>query len=332
MSAVQKIREFIASDCPQSLVSLGYEIETQFEGEKEFDSDAFYESFEIDDDFIISYLGLPYDRTWIRTINNNNPNGLLGAFELDRDTLLQEAYDREVENEDSDYWIGNSKEHIEIDGFQTESDGSVSGWEFSPLGTLPNGGVTYRDALVLASTFFDELPSEYHIDSDCSCHVHLQVLGVERHVGSYRLYMLIVDELSKIWSSPDCPATLKSRIQRCNSYYSPQDNHDSKYNTVRVHPQYGTWEFRLWGNTRNDSEVKFAIDSSISAFKNAYSRYFSRDTSLVDSLAPIIANNNAFSVYSRPINQAFKMVARRAMVSGSTIASAIESYLKEFQK
>jgi hypothetical protein len=142
--------------------------------------------------------------------------------------------------------------------------------------------------------------------------VHIQVQGISQHVGSYRLYMLIIDELSNIWASGDTPDSIADRIRICNSYYAPRSSHTEKYNTVRVHPQ-GTWEFRLWGNTQDPDEVEFCLDSTILAFQKAYKRYLSP---LDDIIVERVANSGID----------FSVLASRAMkrlVSIETILSEV---------
>jgi hypothetical protein len=318
MSAINSIRKFIASSEYRNLVELGYEIETQFESaDSQFDTDSFCDNWECTDDEIVAYLGLSWNSEWVRAIRNYNSEGLLGAFELDRDTLFDRALELEQENEDSPYWEHNSKDSVDIDGFYCKADGSVSGWEFSTLTEDKNeGGINYERAILLANRLYDELPSDYSCDDECSAHVHIKVQGVERHIGSYKLYMLIIDELSKIWAIDDkLPLSVKRRIQRCTHYYAPRSDHTNKYNTVRVHPQ-GTWEFRLWGNCQDSDDVQACIDATIEAFRNAYSRYFSRDNSLVEKM------NELFSHYDNPLS-GFRDIATTAMRELSTISEVI---------
>jgi len=314
MSIMQSLRQFASSDNPRDLVSLGYEIETNWKGgDKEFNTDEFLENYDLTDDEIVSYLGLDWNQYWVRAINNSNSEGLLGAFQLDRETVLENALEREMDDEDSPYWEGSEKDRVHIDGFYRQSDGSVSGWEFITLKEdNTEGGVSYGRAIALARRFYDELPSEFSIEEDCSCHVHVQIQGISQHVGSYRLYMLIVDELSNIWASDDIPDSIANRIRLCSSYYSPRSNHTDKYNTVRVHPQ-GTWEFRLWGNTQDVDEVEFCLDSTISAFQKAYKRYLSP---IDDIIVERVANSGI----------EFSVLASRAMkklVSIETILSEV---------
>jgi hypothetical protein len=295
MSILQSLHHFASSDNPKELVSLGYEIETNWKGgERTFDTEGFYDSYDLSDDEIIAYLGLPWDRRWVDTINRENSDGLLGAFQLDRDTILESALECEQNNEDSPYWCNTDKNRQEIDGFHRQSDGSVTGWEYVTLKEdNTEGGVSYDRAIALARRFYAELPSEFSIEEDCSCHVHIQVQGISQHIGSYRLYMLIIDELSTIWASEDIPNSIADRIRICNSYYAPRLSHTEKYNTVRVHPQ-GTWEFRLWGNTQDVDEVQYCLDSTISAFQKAYKRYLSP---IEDTLFQKVANSGIdFSV------------------------------------
>jgi hypothetical protein len=321
MSAIQSIREFIASANYRDLVSLGYEIETQFEGEeKEFNSDAFWDNYSPSDDMILSYLGLSFNREWQRYINNNVSGGLIAALGVDEDGLQQYAYDMEYENEDSEYWEEEEKSREEIDGFQTVSDGSVTGWEFKTRSQLDEGGIDYTTALELSEQFYDELPSSYAIDDECSCHVHIKVLGVRYHRGSYKLYMLILDELSKVWASDIVPENILERIKNCRHFYSPKANHTDKYNTVRIHPQ-GTWEFRLWGNCQDSSEVKFCVDNTIECFRKAYFRYYARDTKLFDTVEQYA------QTMGLKYNQIFETIAREAMVSGDTIDNVLSEKL-----
>jgi hypothetical protein len=316
MSPVQKIREFIASANYRELVSLGYEIETQFDGgENEFDTDSFYDNVSIDDETILSYLSLPYNARWIDSINEHNSDGLLGAFSLDESDIIEYMLENEMNDSNSSYWNTNEKEHFEITGFDTDTDGSVSGWEFKTLDQLEDGGVDYPTALQLAETFYDELPSEYSCDYRCSCHTHIKVLGIDRHVGSYRLYVLILDELSKVWSGNTVPSKVLERIKYCHHHYAPRSTHTEKFNTVRVHPS-GTWEFRLWGNCQDSSEVSFCVNATIDCFRKAYKRYFERDNSLWNEIVALTSEDN------KP-EYTFARLAEKAMRQAMTINEVI---------
>lgn len=320
MSPVQKIREFIASANYRELVSIGYEIETQHDkDDREFDEDAFRDSYEVSHDEILAYAGLPYDRHWIRYLDNNC-GGLADALGIDISDIIDSAMESEQENESSPYWSSNELEDLPIDGFDFGEDGSVSGWEYSTENQLEQGGVTYSDALELAEYFYDHLDDSLYVDHRCSCHVHVKVLGVNQHIGSFNLYMLLIDELSKVWSHEPCPATIRDRITRMHHHYAPRDNHTEKFNTVRIHPQ-GTWEFRLWGNCQSPSEVKFCIDQTISCFRIAYSRYFARDKSVVNQLKEYRKANHSNVDYS--FEYSFQLVAREAMREGVALSEVL---------
>ena len=313
MSAVQSIRDFIASINYREMVSIGYEIETQFETNREFDEDGCRESYEVSDDEIVAHAGLSWNQRWVDRINDSGVS-LADALGVDIDDIIDSYVDSQREDEDSPFWSSDNLEDLPIDGFEMSEDGSVSGWEYCTEDRLENGGVSYTDALELAEVFYDQLDENLYTDHRCSCHVHLKVQGVRYHQGSYKLYCLIIDELSKVWSSPNCPKSILERIKKCHHHYEPKCDHMTKFNTVHVHGQ-GTWEFRLWGNTKSPSEVKFCIDNSIDTFRSAYNRYYARDNSLFDRIVKLYPNEK--------LEYTFPSIARDAMVQGKSIETIL---------
>lgn len=178
-----------------------------------------------------------------------------------RDHIIQRVHD-ELDMSNYTSSNGDLTDTVSIPaGIQVGSDGTVSGFEFR----TGNGGVNYPDFIRLARELF-QIP--HSIDTGCSFHIHLSVVGV-RHKFGERLQAAMVEFLAlNIESVPESVRLRWSKIDS-NSYIRKLIGETDKYCFIRSHPQ-GTWEFRCFGNVKNAKDAKKCLDLSIAALAHGY--------------------------------------------------------------
>lgn len=142
------------------------------------------------------------------------------------------------------------------------TDGSVAGFEFRTV-----GGLKYFECLYQAQGLFRQ---NHTVDEKCSFHVHISLPGVRHRYGK-KFQASLIEYVCSQWDR--FPVGLKSRLKKIvdMTYFKKLiTNGTDKYAFVRFHPEYGTWEFRCFGNIQNATEAKTCLDIAVEALRHAY--------------------------------------------------------------
>lgn len=136
-------------------------------------------------------------------------------------------------------------------------DSSVRGGEIRTVGPL-----TANQFFVAMKDAFD---LDLSIDSGCSFHIHLSLVGMQHKYGKNLQYnmMKYLIENFEFW-----PDSVKKRIK--NTKYYKFDITRDKYSMVNFHEQ-GTWEFRIFGNVTNALDGYKCLILACRALQYAYS-------------------------------------------------------------
>lgn len=159
--------------------------------------------------------------------------------------------------------LDHMRQTIDSNLLEAGTDGSVAGFEFRTI-----GGLTYFQFLGEANRLFRHT---HVIDEKCSYHIHLSLPGVRHRYGK-RFQAAMIEYVCSQWDR--FPSGLKSRLKKITdmTYFKKLiTNGTDKYAFIRFHPEYGTWEFRCFGNIQTAAEAKTCLDIAIEAMKHAYS-------------------------------------------------------------
>lgn len=176
-------------------------------------------------------------------------------FYLDRREIIA-AHPDLFEAPDSELNISNSE-------LVVEEDQSVSGREIRT-----DKGETYDDLMTLSSEIFEAIEaSNHYIDSDCSCHLHIQLGDIKHYFGDGNLQGAMMEYFA--FNLDRLPASVKKRLEGGgNRWINPYLSHD-KFRWVHFHPQ-GTIEFRLFGNIDNQEDLKVCIELALESLAYGY--------------------------------------------------------------
>jgi hypothetical protein len=107
---------------------------------------------------------------------------------------------------------------------------------------------------------------DHEINERCSFHIHISLPDVQHSYGP-RLQAAMTEYL--LCRIGEMPASLVSRWQGDLGYFKPQISRE-KYVFVNRHQRCGTWEFRCFGNITNAEDAKFCADMAIKALQHGY--------------------------------------------------------------
>jgi hypothetical protein len=280
---------FALEDLPNR-ITIGIEVETQCESDdddRELDTDgmAEYANANIDTHFVCSYAGIDHNKYWIAALGcTDDAPELADKLCCDWDSIV----DNYVEHMDTEGWYLDSNSAnwddvgSEINRAMNRTfsdwnyceDGSVSGPEFQ------SGIINGRDAAIEQAeklfALLDDSPA--HIDSDCSCHIHIRMQDVY-HTGHNVLQQLIFEELFNDLDA--LPLCIKTRCRSRPRWIQPSSQGSktchTKYNPIQRHSGFGTWEFRIFGNVDDIAEFTKCLDAAIAAMHRAYTRFLAGD-------------------------------------------------------
>lgn len=334
----ESLQTFMRARRPELHCTFGIELESQFRHiPGVWDSEAFRREYPIDRTTMSEYMETTIPARIYDQLVRQHRN-ILTAFGYDRETVLT-TMERRLQRDTTSRWYrggSGSRRPIEIDGLICGTDGSVSGYEHRT-----RGGETIDNLLDIARGYYEAIGANtgLYADHHCSAHIHIKVKGIRKHIGNQKLYWLIVDEASKVWASSEFPKVFQDRLNPEVSgdqsrYYRPQSVRTEKYNTCRLHGEYGTWEFRLWGNCQNVDEVQFAAMSSASILQNAYRRHLDNDTDTILAIFDMGRFKDYFGLsdsdidekeYCSVLNQSLASLYFEAMRQRCTIDRVIET-------
>lgn len=275
-------------------ITIGFEVETQCESQdREPDYEAMREHAEeqIDEITVCSYAGVPYSQKWIDALSCENAEELAEKLYADCDAIVQSYVDGMDESDwipeaddDDDDWDGAGRDvlrrmgrklGLDISGWEHKQDGSVSGPEFAS--PICHGR---EDAIKHATALFGGIDKNgnLRIDDECSCHIHLRMEDVY-HKGHNLLQQLLFEELfNDLAIIPNC---IKERCAAIPRWIQPSANGKStftgKYNPIQRHGEFGTWEFRIFGNVNNAEDFTKCLDAALAAMRRAYARFLEGD-------------------------------------------------------
>lgn len=140
--------------------------------------------------------------------------------------------------------------------FAIDSDGSVSGFEFTT-----KDPIRYSDVPEYLDILFKE---DHVVDKGCSFHIHLSLDGVPSRYSDNlqsRFYHTIMANISRF------PMGVLQRLRsdKCK-HYAPMRVAHEKYTAANCHSQYRTWEFRLFGNVGNLEDAQTCIDLAVDIY------------------------------------------------------------------
>lgn len=121
---------------------------------------------------------------------------------------------------------------------QVGEDGTVRGFEIRTRGGLTPDTFDATARAVL------EVPHE--VDTGCSFHIHCRLPG-ERQGYSREFHRHLTEWL--VCHVDEMPAAVRRRLasDARERFFAPRLD-ENKYRAVHCHPEFGTWEFRLFGN------------------------------------------------------------------------------------
>lgn len=167
---------------------------------------------------------------------------------------------------------GDFHEHVsenlsEVPGhlWRWEPDGSVGAGEITTV-----GGLTVADFLKAAKPILKQAElGTFEIDTECSFHIHLSVPGI-RHSYSEKFQKNLIEGIMK--NSAKLPARVLKRWQNTDwlSRYFDLHLSDDKYSFVNFHEEYGTWEFRCFGNVASFEDAVSCLMVAAEALQYAY--------------------------------------------------------------
>jgi hemolysin activation/secretion protein len=105
------------------------------------------------------------------------------------------------------------------------------------------------------------------IDNNCSFHIHLSVDGVKHVYGQQTQAEMSAYLLKNI---DEFPKSVQDRLRTDATRWCEPRVSTEKYTFINYNADFGTWEFRLWGNINNYQDAKKALFLSIRALKHAY--------------------------------------------------------------
>lgn len=300
----RRVLETIAAfrDAPieaaRSLVTCGFELETQATEGTRADGSGDDEDAEYDEDAWQSavderFSSMISSRSTLSRYRREMPAWLAGMSQ-DRCRLtmeyagvetLQDLLDKEMIDQDTfdslhDSIREDAEDQVDRRDYQVErggcswirsnfdipadvevgTDGSVSGYEFRTVGALD-----YQRFTSAADRIFK---LDHTIDNGCSFHIHLAIPGVKHRHGNLlqkALTEYLIENIDRV------PATVRQRWAaiRSNTYITPGVQKGQKYMFVWKHEQ-GTWEFRCFGNVQNAEDAKVCLDLAIEAMQYGY--------------------------------------------------------------
>jgi hypothetical protein len=281
----------------QGLVHVGFELE--FHKINEFSSDS---DTEYDEDAIEGIISDDWEnrlslRDKVRYVQNDSFRGFLRiimeyspAIEIDelRDAALKvsvdcadklasrfddemdDAYDRYRRNRRSDddwsdYTVdsGSMEDSFCCDYMeqvQLGEDGSVRGGEIRT-----RGGLSPARFMTIAADIFEK--NTFEIDNGCSFHIHISATDVKHSYGNQMQAEMTAYVLSQYhrW-----PARLRERFKSSSYHYFEVALQSDKYSFVNFNKEYGTWEFRIFGNVTDVREARICLYLAIEALRHAY--------------------------------------------------------------
>lgn len=174
---------------------------------------------------------------------------------------LQEYFRDRVDSSDDCF---NSERRVnnlpKIDGIVCDDDGSVSGIEFKIAG---NGTTASRFSKLLKNLYRDY---ELDIDEICSFHIHISIPGIQHNYGPLMQCHLMEYLLSNLHRVPD---RVQERWASDPKFFNPRISRE-KFSFVHFHENYGTWEFRCFGNVQNHREGMQCLKLAVEAMQFAY--------------------------------------------------------------
>jgi hypothetical protein len=147
-----------------------------------------------------------------------------------------------------------SAPHIEVG-----DDSSVRGGEVRTLGAL-----TPQKFMAAATALFSG--HDFEIDTGCSFHIHLSVVGVRHSYGKAQqseMMAFLLQNLDRI------PGSVKERMKSDAIRFFKFKLDGDKMRAVHGHP-LKTWEFRLFGNITTEHEAWQCLLLAIDTMRHAY--------------------------------------------------------------
>jgi hypothetical protein len=268
--AMDRIAKSTSIKQVSDLLRFGFEFEyNSYEGnghESEIDMDAAREAF--NDNFV------PFDEAdnELRRMAFDIAMGYGNQRQFDRymEEFESNCFDNFLENNGDDYRSNEScidmlRDEIRRSGLsdllESGSDSSVDGGEIRT-----KDGLTCSQ-FVKAAKFISNRRDSFSVDTGCSFHIHISVLGIT-HQYSYKiqaemmLHLLSNEEFVK-------DGAINDRLKSSSYGYFKLVSCNDKYTAVHFHSQ-GTWEFRLFGNIKTKEEFINGMLSAYRAIRHAY--------------------------------------------------------------
>lgn len=158
---------------------------------------------------------------------------------------------------------------------QIGDDGSVQGGEIRTIGPR-----SIPEVLTAAKVLSE---NDFLVGENTSLHIHLSVKGITHAYGQRfqaEMYAYLLRNLHRI---PDSVRKRMVAEKGCRSYAKLLLGTE-KYSAIHFHKKYGTWEFRLFGNTKNYVEMRTCLQLAYEALKHAYSVKLGKSESLLGSV------------------------------------------------
>jgi hypothetical protein len=143
---------------------------------------------------------------------------------------------------------------------ELKSDASVKGGEITTLG--PN---TVSYCIDKTKEVFDN--NALTCDAGCSYHIHFSLDGM-RHSYSKSVQAEAIRFMVEKLSREGAPKFIAERFKNFK-YFKPELSED-KYSFVSYNDEYGTWEFRFFGNVGNLDDAKWCFRTLLETMRHVY--------------------------------------------------------------